>query len=151
MKKLISIILITFSLSILINCSPKVAKKTASSDHGGAKKEVAVEQQKSEQVEVKQVPVQDVNAVNAVTPNTPFAGVSTDEQITMYNDMAPLRAEIGKKLVSVRCSKCHGTPQAISKPAETWIHIMQIMGPRAKLNTDEYLEVTAYMVQNAKK
>jgi len=25
------------------------------------------------------------------------------------------------------------------------------MGPKAKLNTDEYLEVSAYLVQNAKK
>ena len=148
MKNLIFIALITFSLSVLINCSPKVATKTAASQQPSVKNNVLVDEKHVEPIEAKDMEILDANAT---ATSTPFANTPDDEQIKIYNEMAPLRAEIGKKLVTVRCGKCHDTPQAMNKPADAWIHIMKKMGPKAKLNTDEYLEVSAYLVQNAKK
>jgi len=153
MKKLFSFSLIVVSLCALINCSPKTAKKTASSQPAAVKKEVVLEEaeiKKLDEVAVLEKVDADADAGKA-TSGTPFGDLSSDEQLTMYNDMAPLRAEIGKKIFTVRCNKCHKYFPPESRNGENWLHVMTKMGPKANLNTDEYLEVTAYLVQNAKK
>ncbi len=145
MKKLFSFSLIVVSLCALINCSPKTAKKTASSQPAAIQKEVVIEDKEAKRAE------EAAKNANMTRTGTPFADVSTDQQLAMYNDMAPLRAEIGKKIYTVRCMKCHKAYAPDSRNGENWLHVMTKMGPKAGLNTDEYLEVTAFLVQNAKK
>ena len=148
MKKLISISLVLFSLSVLINCSPKTAKTTASSSDkiertdDGAKIAPTAVEVKADVVEIKTPPV-----ANTKTP----ADLSLDEQLAMYNGMAPMRVEVGQKIYTQNCGKCHNLNAPDSRAADSWVNVMKKMGPKAKLNNEQYMMVAAYLVQNSKK
>ena len=152
MKKILTFSLLLCSLLILVNCSPKTAKQTAASKAPTQKQDDAAAVINSEVEMVKPAQEVELQPVPAETKaTTPLAELSMDQQLAMYKDMAPLRAEIGKKLFMTRCNKCHGYNMPETQSADNWIKIMTKMGPRAHLNTDEYLELTGYVVQNAKK
>ncbi|MBK7763026.1 MAG: hypothetical protein IPI46_06585 [Bacteroidetes bacterium] len=154
MKKIISFTLIVFSLCILVNCSPKTAGKAASSE--SAKKSNADKTAQDAKVAVVEPIKQEVAVIEEVKPN-PIPGVAdiaslpNDRQMALYSDMAPMRVEMGKRICTAKCAKCHDKPEPSAKNASGWIDIMKTMGKQAKLNTDEYLMVAAYLVQNAKK
>ncbi len=155
MKKLVSLSLIVISLSVLVNCSPKTAKTTASSQGGESPERKKQAEAIKLSIAGETEPVQDVPAVppapNTNKVNIPFENMSSDQQLGLFRDMAPLRIEMGKKIYSTNCNKCHAFYQPETRTAESWTNIMQKMGPAAKLNTDQYLMVAGYLVANAKK
>jgi cytochrome c5 len=145
MKKIITASLLTLSIFTLVNCSPKTAKKAATTT-APARTEVA-----------KEAPAEKKPAVDPAAINSDVDGINrmnsltADQQLAIYKDMAPLRADMGKKICLTQCNKCHDGPVPGSRTAESWLKVMKSMGPKAKLNTDQYLMTTAYLVQNAKK
>jgi len=160
MKKLVSIALIGMSLSILINCSPKTAKKTASSEKRNENKstEIAVDQK----VNPQGTTIEPAEGVDAVPPPPPppstsgrgpttLADLPPDQQLVMFQGMAPQRVDMGHKLYTQNCGKCHKLNEPASRSGENWVQVMTKMGPKAKLATDQYMMVAAYLVQNAKK
>jgi hypothetical protein len=153
MKKLVSISFILLSLVILTNCSPKTAKKTASSEE-------RTKSEPQDKVASEIAPVNDVvieESVKVTPPRENSKGVtkldemSSDQQLMLFSDMAPLRVEMGKKIYTTNCNKCHDYYSPSSRSSEKWVDVMRTMGPKAKLNTDQYLMVAGYLVQNSKK
>lgn len=151
MKKLTSILVLLFSLSILINCSPKTAKTTAASEQSGKRDEVvapvAVEHKHPE----PETPVRDVATKRDGPTDAVLSSLSNDQLLSMYRDMAPVRLEIGMKLYMKHCNKCHDYKKPETRTAESWVRVMKSMGPKAKLNNDEHLMVGGYLVNNAKR
>jgi len=139
---------------VLINCSPKTAKKTAASDPPPVNAT-------SDQLAPATIPqVAQVDPVTAVDEPLTAANNMTipritdmgdDQQLAIYKDMAPLRIEMGRKIYLQNCSKCHEFHPPASKMDVEWVHIMKSMGPKAKLKDDQYMMVAAYLVNNAKK
>lgn len=158
MKKLVSIALIGMSLSVLINCSPKTAKKTASSETRTEKKatDVAVDQKVNTEIST----IEQAQGSDPVPPPPPpttgrgpttLADLPPDQQLVMFQGLAPQRVDMGHKLYTQHCGKCHKLNEPGSRSGESWVQVMTKMGPKAKLPTDQYMMVAAYLVQNAKK
>jgi hypothetical protein len=156
MRKIISIALILVSLTVLINCSPKTAKTTAASSTSGDNK--AKQESTSKAVLESNNVVRDdetesvaTNKAGAETKSIDFGSMGLDQQMTLYSDMAPLRLETGRKIYTVRCAKCHEAFDPSTRNAQSWVKMLNVMAPKAKLNTDEHLMVGGYLVNNARK
>jgi cytochrome c5 len=158
MKSLSLIACILITLMVLVNCSPKTAKTTAKSEPAGSqtRQEVAVPTPVVVQAEVVH---EDVNKNEGVVKSpdakdeasSKFAGLNTTQKLTIFSDMAPLRVEMGKKLYTTKCNKCHDYYEPSTRRADVWVDVMDRMAPEAKLSIDQHLMVGAYLVQNAKK
>ncbi|HVZ57789.1 MAG TPA: hypothetical protein VG870_14115 [Chitinophagaceae bacterium] len=59
-------------------------------------------------------------------------------------------AELGKTVLSTKCTKCHGLKNPGDFTAQRWDGILKSMIPKAKLTDDEAKQVTAYVLANAK-
>jgi mono/diheme cytochrome c family protein len=57
----------------------------------------------------------------------------------------------GKTVYTNRCGRCHALKQVDNFTAERWTNILKAMIPKAKLNETEAQQVTAYVMENAKK
>jgi cytochrome c5 len=55
----------------------------------------------------------------------------------------------GKIVFINRCGKCHGLPEPDQFTAKRWDGILSYMIPRAKLNNEQGVHVTAYLKANA--
>ena len=57
----------------------------------------------------------------------------------------------GQSVYSTRCGRCHylKTPQDYT--SQQWDNILKTMIPKAKLNSEEAKQVTAYVMEHAKK
>lgn len=57
----------------------------------------------------------------------------------------------GQTVYSSRCGRCHylKTPQDYT--SQQWDNILKTMIPKAKLNNEEAMQVTAYVMEHAKK
>lgn len=63
----------------------------------------------------------------------------------------PEVASAGQTVYSNRCGRCHGLKKTEKYTAQQWENILKSMIPKAKLNDDEAREVTAYVLEHAKK
>ena len=155
MRTLLTASFILTGMMLLVNCSPKTAKHITQTPQPPKTEPVAETAPRSTNaapLPATLAPVQTAQQVTEDVPVTnPMATMSMPEKVDMYNGMAPVRIEIGKKLFSTHCNKCHPYKQPETRNAESWVKVMDKMGPKAHLNTDESLEVTGYLVQNAKK
>jgi mono/diheme cytochrome c family protein len=57
----------------------------------------------------------------------------------------------GKTVYTTRCNKCHALKTVENYTADRWGNILKSMVPKAKLNDAEAQQVTAYVLENAKK
>lgn len=151
MKKFISFIALLLSLSILINCSPKTAKKTAASDQAIKRSDANIPAVVESKPPVQDIPVNDVVSKRDTPTDVVLSSLSNNQLMSMYQDMAPVRLEIGMKLYMQHCNKCHDYKKPETRTAESWVDVMKTMGPKAKLNNDQHLMVGGYLVHNAKK
>lgn len=59
--------------------------------------------------------------------------------------------EQGKGIFTTKCSKCHATKDVTAYTPTRWEGILKNMIPKAKLNEAEAQQVTAYVMEYAKK
>ena len=59
--------------------------------------------------------------------------------------------ETGKIIFTNRCGNCHGLPKPDDFTAKRWDGILSYMVPRARLNNEQGIHVTAYLKANAQK
>lgn len=59
--------------------------------------------------------------------------------------------EAGKTIYSTRCAKCHAAKPVENWTAEGWQPILKSMIPKARLDSTQSVQVTAYVKANAKK
>lgn len=57
----------------------------------------------------------------------------------------------GQTVYTNRCGRCHGLKKTENYTAQQWENILKGMIPKAKLNEDEAKQVTAYVMEHAKK
>ena len=57
----------------------------------------------------------------------------------------------GHTVYTTRCNKCHALKTVENYTADRWTNILKSMIPKAKLNDTESQQVTAYVLENAKK
>lgn len=63
----------------------------------------------------------------------------------------PEVASAGQTVYANRCGRCHGLKKTENYTTQQWENILKSMIPKAKLNDDEAREVTAYVLEHAKK
>ncbi len=59
--------------------------------------------------------------------------------------------ETGKTIFINRCGNCHGLPKPDDFTAKRWEGILSYMIPKARLNNEQSIHVTAYLKANAAK
>ena len=59
--------------------------------------------------------------------------------------------EIGKRVFTNRCGGCHDLPRPAQYTAQRWDGILSSMIPKAGLNGEQGIHVTAYLKANAAK
>lgn len=145
MRKLVSFTLIAGVIVLLANCSPKVAKKTASA-----------EPKKTEEVK----PASGANATVITNPAPDLKGDvvtnaqgdrSNEDQVKVLASANDQRVAAGGQMYAANCKKCHELHNPGSRTGEQWVEIMKSMGPKAKLDLPSYLTVSSYLVKNARK
>lgn len=57
----------------------------------------------------------------------------------------------GKSIFITRCSRCHDLPEPFRYTAQRWDRILSYMIPRARLNGEQGVHITAYLKANAAK
>lgn len=87
-------------------------------------------------------------AVPTVADRTehPAAPAKPAEPIVSAADL-----EAGKVVYTTKCSRCHATKPLENWTAEGWQPILKSMIPKAKLDSVQSAQVTAYVKANAKK
>lgn len=63
----------------------------------------------------------------------------------------PEVASAGQTVYTSRCGRCHGLKKTENYTVQQWDSILKSMIPKAKLNDDEAKQVTAYVLEHAKK
>jgi cytochrome c5 len=85
---------------------------------------------------------------NAASTNNTNATATPETAKVAY---ASADIDAGKVIYNSKCTKCHAAKPVESFNEERWTKILKSMIPRAKLDTDESRQVTAYAMTNAKK
>ena len=67
--------------------------------------------------------------------------------VTVAVDVKP-DAAIGKIIFSNRCSRCHALPEPVQFTAQRWDGILARMIPRARLDKEMEIQVTAFIKAN---
>jgi mono/diheme cytochrome c family protein len=57
----------------------------------------------------------------------------------------------GQNIYSSRCGRCHYSKTVQDYTSQQWENILKRMIPKAKLNKEEAQDVTAYVMEHAKK
>lgn len=147
MRKIISLSFISLSLLVLVNCSPKTAKTTTAS------KTTSTSERSSSSAGTSSSASPSSTSSSSSSSNgvQPWAGKTTDEQIDMFKNANPERQDIGKKVYIANCGKCHELHAVETRDAASWVNVMKEMGPKAKLDNTQYMHVSSYLVNNAKR
>lgn len=58
---------------------------------------------------------------------------------------------MGQVVYNNRCARCHGLPETGKYSVKRWEIIMASMAPKARLDKQQTIDVTAYVNANAKK
>ena len=59
--------------------------------------------------------------------------------------------EAGKIIYETKCARCHVAKPVENYTAERWVGILRSMVPKARLDSTQKMQVTAYVNTNAKK
>ena len=80
------------------------------------------------------------SSTNNTTVETPKADAAHVEMVAQ-----------GKTVYTNRCGRCHALKTVENYTADRWTNILKAMIPKAKLDETEAGQVTAYVMENAKK
>lgn len=72
----------------------------------------------------------------------------TDTETKVAN---PEVASAGQTVYTNRCGRCHYLKTVQDYTTQQWTNILKSMIPKAKLNDDEAKQITAYVMEHAKK
>jgi cytochrome c2 len=83
----------------------------------------------------------------------PSTSLATPEPAPATTAVAadPAMVEAGHAIFTTKCTKCHKLKIVENYTAERWTGILKAMVPKAKLDSTEAAQVTAYVTANAKK
>jgi uncharacterized membrane protein len=70
--------------------------------------------------------------------------------VTIVADVKPDVA-IGKTIFTNRCGRCHALPEPVQYNAQRWDGILAIMNPRARLDKEQEIHITAFIKANCLK
>lgn len=84
------------------------------------------------------------------TSETAASTTSATEATKPDAEHAALVAQ-GQTVYTNRCGRCHGLKDVTAYTTTRWDGILKSMIPKAKLNETEAQQVTAYVMDNAKK
>ncbi|MBP6624066.1 MAG: hypothetical protein KA198_02775 [Chitinophagaceae bacterium] len=132
-----------FCITILwINCSPKVAKTTASNKATSTEERTPAANPPSLSIS-PQADQHNAQADQLAVPatNTPM---SDEEKMFMIVGK-------GKHLWASSCKKCHELYEPMSRTSEEWSPILESMSQKAKFNEEEKESVLAFFNKYAKK
>ena len=60
-------------------------------------------------------------------------------------------ASAGQSIYTNRCGRCHGLKKTENYTSQQWDNILKSMVTKARLNDEETKQVTAYVMEHAKK
>jgi mono/diheme cytochrome c family protein len=75
----------------------------------------------------------------------------TNTEISKNENSNPDVASAGQTIYTTRCGRCHGLKKTENYTQQRWENILKSMIPKARLNGDEAKQVTAYVMEHAKK
>jgi mono/diheme cytochrome c family protein len=76
---------------------------------------------------------------------------TTDPPAPATTETKPADLAAGQVVYNNRCGRCHGLPETGKYTVKRWETIMASMAPRARLDKQQTVDVTAYVNANAKK
>ena len=91
------------------------------------------------------IPQREASITPNISNNNPSPVVTTTE----VTGEAAIAA--GKTIYQAKCGRCHNLKNVGAYDERSWVGILKIMTPRAKLTETETQQVTAYVKANAKK
>ncbi len=139
--------MISLSLLILVNCSPKTTKSSLTSSNDKRENSTPVNNSSSSgssSTTSSSAPI----STNSSSRSSSSSNTAT---INSLMTLAPDRVSKGRIVFEESCKKCHELYSPGTRNADSWISIMREMGPKANLSPDHYTMVSAYLVQNARK
>lgn len=86
----------------------------------------------------------DKKAIPVITARTTEPLPPAKKLINVKPDM-----ELGKTIFTNRCGRCHDLPKPEQYTAQRWDGILSYMIPRARLNEEQGIHITAYLKGNA--
>lgn len=75
--------------------------------------------------------------------------ISNKTTTTKTSNVEP--ASAGQTVYINRCGRCHKLKKTENYTAQEWENILRSMIPKARLNNEEAKQVTAYVMEHAKK
>jgi hypothetical protein len=79
-------------------------------------------------------------------PPQPLTAAQIDSAQHRWPDTTPATLGAGRDLFYAKCNECHDYPKLETIEETRWKKILQVMGPRAKLDQREVESVTRYVV-----
>lgn len=76
---------------------------------------------------------------------------SVKQDVAVMDEAHATLAEQGKTVYTTRCNRCHALKDVTAYTATRWDGILKNMIPKAKLDSIQAQQVTAYVMDNAKK
>lgn len=132
-----------FCITILwINCSPKVAKTTASNKAASTEERTPAANPPSLSIS----PQANQNNTKADELAVPASNTPMSDEEKMFMIVGK-----GKHLWASSCKKCHELYEPMSRTSEEWSPILESMSKKAKFNEEEKESVLAFFNKYAKK
>lgn len=88
----------------------------------------------------KAVPTVADRTVQPPPPPVPAVAVATEADLAA-----------GKTVYETKCTRCHAAKQVDAFTQERWVGILKSMVPKARLDSTQTMQVTAYVNAHAKK
>lgn len=85
------------------------------------------------------------------TPATTTESSASATETTAGNTEHASLVEQGKIVYTTRCNRCHGLKDVTAFTTTRWDGILKNMIPKAKLDATQAQQVTAYVMENARK
>jgi hypothetical protein len=76
---------------------------------------------------------------------------SRKNMVSSVNENIVPDTSLGKTIFQARCTRCHDLPSADQYTASRWEGILASMMPKARLNQEQQVHITAYLKTHAAK
>ena len=144
MRKILVFSFVTLNILLFLNCSPKVSKKVVTESNTTTSEKI--EEQKKLGIEDR-----DIDMSDADNTDSEWKRKSIDEKFDALGNLGAEHQDLGVEVYNSKCGSCHKLYSPSSRNAMSWIKILDKMAPKAKLNEEQQINVTAFLVNGAKK
>ncbi len=144
MRKICLFSFIGLNIILLFNCSPKASKKVTSENK-------VVTSEKIEEDKKIGIEDRDIDMSDADNTDSEWKRKSIDEKFDALGNLGVEHQDLGADVYHSKCGSCHKLYSPSSRNAMSWIKILDKMAPKAKLNEEQQINVTAFLVNKAKK